>query len=80
MKRRYYETIPNYNDRIHKDNPYFNKPPDFSKLSRKYPALNEYIYKKQDGSIGYKFFEKNATKYVYDLLLCILILLMFIGN
>ena len=79
MKRKYYETIPNYNDRIHKENPYFNKPPDFLELSRKYPVLNNYIYKKQDGSVGYKFFEKSATKYFY-FIMTIWILLIYVGS
>lgn len=62
MKRQYKEILPSYNDQMHKDNPYFHKPPDFSKLAKEYPIIQQFIIKNGDGRISYNFSEKNAAK------------------
>ena len=62
MKRSYHETLPSDGQSMHPDNPYFNNAPKFLELSKEFPYLEEYVGKNNDGSVYYRWKEKNATK------------------
>lgn len=62
MKRLYHETVPRNGQSMHPDNPYFNNAPNFLDLSKEFPYLREYVGQNKDGSVYYRWKEKNATK------------------
>ena len=47
---------------MHPDNPYFNNAPNFLELSKEFPYLKDYVGQNKDGSVYYRWKEKNATK------------------
>lgn len=64
MKRCYDEFVFGFNEKMHKDNPYYNNKPKFEDLLTDFPHLKRYAFDSIDGSHGYKFNEKGATKFV----------------
>ena len=62
MKRLHHEIAPSDRASMHPDNPYFNNAPNFLELSKEFPYLKDYVGQNNDGSVYYRWKEKNATK------------------
>ena len=59
----------NFNEKMHKDNKYYDKPPNFKELSSIYPDFGKYVIIDKHGEYNLKWKDKNAQKMLTKTLL-----------